>query len=176
MRKLLLIVGLLCLCASQAVAKETVSSGWACAKAAISNSIQVGDQPGHTYSIDQVTCTSTYGEMAGSRFKVGTGTEFAEITHNGSQGHGVFVATMANGDKVYFNYQTVRRMQSLSNKYQATSGTGKFSGIKSSGGCTGTAKANGSSLCPVAGLTQSQSKSGYQKRHISNGMRSAIGE
>ena len=87
-------------------------------------------------------------EIAGVREKEGTGTEFAEVTGNSMKGHGELVETMANGDKIHFVYQFTAttkdgKMESGSNKYQATSGAGKFKGIKASGTCTGTGKADG---------------------------------
>ena len=152
MRGLLLVVAVVCLCASLAVAQGKTgktSNGWTCPKPADAHSIEIGDKPDHAFSIDQITCTSTKGEIAGVREKEGTGTEFSEVTGNSMKGHGVFVETMANGDKLHFVYQFTAttkdgKMESGSNKYQATSGAGKFKGIKSSGTCTGTAAADGS--------------------------------
>lgn len=149
MRKPISVLGLVCLCATLALAQGTVANGWACGKPAIVHSIEVGDQPNHAYAISQFKCTSTKGEIAGVREKEGTGTEFAEVTGNSSSGHGVFVETMANGDKIHFTYQTTAtlkdgQMQSGSDTWQATSGTGKFKGIKASGTCTGTGGADGS--------------------------------
>ena len=148
MSKPVLVVGLVCLFASGALAQGKVANGWACGKPAMGQSIEVGDQPNHAYSIDQIKCTSTKGEIAGLKEQEGTGTEFAEITGNSSRGHGVFVETMANGDKIHFTYQTTAtikdgKMQSGSNKWQATGGTGKFKGIKASGTCSGTGSADG---------------------------------
>ncbi len=149
MHKLLLVLGLVCLCATAALAQGKVDNGWACGKPAKGSSIDVGDQPNHAYSIDQIKCTSTKGQIAGVREKEGTGTEFAEVTGNSSSGHGVFVETMANGDKINFTYETTAtlkngQLQSASDKWQATSGTGKFKGIKASGTCKGTGAADGS--------------------------------
>src|SRR5229473_8414422 len=149
MRKPVLILGIVCLCATGALAQGRVANGWACGKPAMGNSIEVGDQPNHAYSIDQIKCTSTKGEIAGVKEKEGTGTEFAEITGNSSTGHGVFVETMANGDKLDFVYQftgTTKEghIEAGSNKYQATNGAGKFKGIKASGTCKGTGKEDGS--------------------------------
>ena len=149
MRKLVLVVALMCLCASLALAQGKVANGWACGKAAVAHNIEVGDQAGHAFAIDQIKCTSTKGEIAGVREKEGTGTEFAEISGNSSQGHGVFLETMANGDKINFTYQftgTLKNgmMATGSDKWQATSGTGKFKGIKASGTCTATGNAVGS--------------------------------
>ena len=81
----------------------------------------------------------------------GTGTEFAEITGDSSQGHGVFVETMANGDNIHFTYQTAGAIKSGSNKWQATGGTGKFKGINGSGTCTGTGNADGSTTWTCTG-------------------------
>ena len=55
-----------------------------------------------------------------------------------------FVETFANGDKATSTYQFTGamadgKMQSGTNKWQATRGTGKFKGMKASGTC----KANG---------------------------------
>jgi hypothetical protein len=149
MRKPVLVLGLVCLCATVALAQGKVNNGWACGKPAMGHSIEIGDQPNHAYTIAQVKCTSTKGEIAGVREKEGTGTEFHEVTGNHSSGHGVFVETMANGDKIYFTYQPTGTsknglMQSGSNKWQATGGTGKFKGIKGNGTCSGTGNADGS--------------------------------
>src|SRR5258708_32802745 len=151
MRSLLLVVGVVCVCASLALAEGKTgktANGWACPKPAEAHSIAVGDKPGHAYSIDQITCTSTKGEIAGVREKEGAGTEFAEVTGNNMKGHGVFVETMANGDKLHFVYQFTAttkdgKMQSGSNKWQSTSGAGKFKGIKANGTCTGRRQEDG---------------------------------
>jgi hypothetical protein len=150
MRKSVLILGLVCLCATGALAQGKVENAWACGKPAMANSIDVGDQPNHAYAIDQIKCTSTKGEIEGVREKEGTGTEFAEVKGNRSSGHAVFVETMANGDTIYATYQptiTLKdgQMQSGSDKWQYTGGTGKFKGIKGSGTCKGTGSADGSS-------------------------------
>jgi len=149
MRKSILVLGLVCLCATVVLAQGKVANGWACGKPAMAQSIEIGDQSGHAYAIDQTKCTSTKGEIGGVREKEGLGTEFAEVTGDKSSGHGIFVETMANGDKINFTYQftgTVKngQLQTASDKWQATSGTGKFKGIKSSGTCTGTGAADGS--------------------------------
>jgi hypothetical protein len=149
MRKLMLVVSLMCLCASLAMAQDgKVSVTWSCAKPAVAHSIDVGDQAGHAYTIDQIKCTTTNGEIAGVKEKEGTGTEFAEISGNRSTGHGVYVETLTNGDKIHYTYEftgTLKdgQMTSGSNKWRATSGTGKFKGIKASGTCTTTTGADG---------------------------------
>jgi hypothetical protein len=156
MSKPILVLVLVCLCVTVALAQGKVENGWACGKPAVGQSIEVGDQPNHAYAIDQVKCTSTKGEIAGVKEKEGTGTEFAEVAGNSSKGHGIFVETMANGDKINFTYQptvTIKdgKMQSGSDKWQATSGTGKFKGIKASGTCKGTGSADGSTNWACSG-------------------------
>ena len=135
MRKLMLVVGLECLFATVALVQNEgkVSNGWLCSKPYQMNSIDVGDQVGHAYAIEQIKCISTKGEYAGVREKEGTGTEFVEVTGNKSSGHGVFVETFANADKATFTYQFTGaladgKMHSGTNKWQATNGTGKFKG------------------------------------------------
>jgi hypothetical protein len=153
MRRLLLIVGVVCWCVSLTGAQGNTgktANGWTCPKPSDAHSIEVGDKPGHAYTIDQITCTSTKGEIAGVQEKEGTGTEFADVTGNSMKGHGVFVETMANGDKIHFVYQftgtTTKdgKLQSATDNYRAVRGAGKFKGIKASGTCTGTAKDDGS--------------------------------
>ena len=156
MNKSVLVAVLVCLCATLALAQGKVENGWACGKATMANSIEIGDTPGHAYAIDQIKCTSTKGEIGGVKEKEGTGTEFAEVTGNSSKGHGVFVETMANGDKINFTYQTTAtikdgKMESGSDKWQAIGGTGKFKGIKASGTCKGTGSADGSSNWSCSG-------------------------
>ena len=146
----------LCLCASAALAQSKIESGWTCPKATTANSIDVGDQPHHSYMIAQFNCTSTKGEIDGVKEKEGTATEFAEVTGNRLKGHGIFVDTLANGDKITFSYQSMAtlkdgQMQSGSNKWQATGGSGKFKGIKASGGCKVMAGADGSTNFDCSG-------------------------
>ena len=62
--------------------------------------------------------------------------------------HGRFNATMDNGDKVYYTYEGSGSndiAKSVTNKWKILSGTGKHKGIKGSGTCSGTRKADGSS-------------------------------
>ena len=158
MRNYVLLVSLVCLSAVVAMAQNTgkVSNGWACSKPDKANTLDVGDQPGHTYSIVQFKCTSTKGEYAGVKEKEGTATEFDEVKGNKLTGHGVFIETFANGDKATFTYQpsgTLKdgKVQTLGDTWQATSGTGKFKGLKASGTCSGTGTADGGSTLTCTG-------------------------
>ncbi len=145
MRKLFLAVGLVCLCAAVAGAQNQgkVSNGWACAKPTDAKTFNVGDEPGHTYTVAQFKCTSTKGEYAGVREKDGTATEFSEMRGGKVTGHGVFVENFADGSNASFTYQPSGmmkdgKMTAVTNKWQATgAGTGKFKGMKANGTCKG---------------------------------------
>lgn len=143
MRKLMLV--LVCLSATIAMAQTKVSSSWTCSKPNPMNSIPVGDKADHSYMIDQFHCTASKGEIAGIKDKEGTGTEFGDVTGNSSKSHGIFVETLANGDKLHANLTSAATMtkdgklESVSNKWEVTEGTGKVKGIKASGSCTGKA-------------------------------------
>ena len=67
-----------------------------------SHSIEVGDHPGHAYSIDKKTCTYTTPlEIAGVKVKADyTGVSFTELDTKIVRYHGSDVTTMENGDKV----------------------------------------------------------------------------
>ena len=149
MHKSVFSIFLVCLCASFALAQGKVASEWKCAKPAAPHSMEVGDQPNHAYSISQTKCAATKGEIGGVKEKEGTATDFFEATGNNSSGHGVFVETMANGDKVHYTYTSSATMKgaqmaSGGNKWRVTGGTGKFRGSKASGTCKGTGNPDGS--------------------------------
>ena len=151
MRKLVFITTIVCLFAAAAAAQGKIASAWTCDKPSSMNSIPVPDHAGHAYGIDQFHCTATKGEIGGVKDKEGTGTEFMDMTGANAKGHGTFVETLANGDKLNISYTSSATMskdgklESASNKWEVTEGTGKFKGVKSSGSCTGKGAGDGSS-------------------------------
>jgi hypothetical protein len=117
-----------------------------CAKPAIQQSAPAGDTAGHAYTLAQGKCASK-AEIGGVASKEGTFTEHGEVTGNNGKVWGTYVETLANGDKVFYTYESTATMkagalQSGSNKWSITGGTGKMKGIKGSGTCklTGTAE------------------------------------
>ena len=145
MRRLLLVLAATCLVVPTTIAQTPASgktaTSWKCAAPNPVNALPVGDVPNHMYVVEQVKCTATKGEIAGVQEKEGTGTEFAEVTGDTSKGHGVFVETLANGDKAIVSYTFTGTsksnvMVSGSNKWTITSGTGMLKGAKGSGTCT----------------------------------------
>lgn len=145
MRRLLLVLAATGLAVSTTLAQTPASgktaTSWKCAAPNPVNALPVGDAPNHMYVVQQVKCTATKGEIGGVKEQDGTGTEFAEVTGDASKGHGVFVETLANGDKAFVSYTFTGTsknnvMASGTNKWTMTGGTGMLKGAKGSGTCT----------------------------------------
>ena len=150
-RNLLLVLTLVCLC-SFASAQTKMTSTWTCPKQDPSQtkSLEVPDKAGHAYVIFQFKCTANSGDVAGSTEKEGSGTEFVDATGDTSTGHGVFMETLASGDKLRTTYTSKSTMKggqfvSGTNKFQIAGVSGKAKGIKGSGTCEGKGNPDGSS-------------------------------
>jgi hypothetical protein len=149
-----------CLAVSPAAA-QTPASGktattWKCAPASPVHAVPVGDAPNHMYIVEQTKCTAAKGEIAGVKEQEGTATEFVEVTGDTSKGHGMFVETLANGDKGYFSYTLTgtskdKVMVSGGNKWTLTGGTGMLKGAKASGTCTAKGNPDGSATFECTG-------------------------
>jgi hypothetical protein len=138
------------------MAQGKVASQWTCAKSTVAHSIDAGDQPNHSFVISQSNCTASKGEIEGVKDKEGMATQFNEVTGAASSWHGVFVVTMANGDKVHYSFKgrgTTKdgNFESGSNAWAITNGTGKFAGAKGEGSCKGKGNADGSATWDCAG-------------------------
>jgi hypothetical protein len=88
--------------------------------------------------------------------KEGTATEFAEAKGDASTGHGIFVETLANGDKAFVSYTFTgtsknNQMVSGTNKWTITGGTGVLKGAKGSGTCTAKGNPDGTANFECAG-------------------------
>lgn len=157
MRNLFLVLFALGLSASVALAQGKVDSQWNCPKPTDAHSIDVGDQPGHAYSIAKISCTATKGEIEGQNEKDGMETEFDDVKGNSTHAHGVFVETLPSGDKLYISHQGSGKvaengqLQSASNAWTITNGTGKFKGAKGKGTCKGKGNPDGSSTWDCTG-------------------------
>lgn len=160
MQRLLMVLAATCFGVS-AVLAQTPASGktattWKCAAPSPMHALPVGDTPNHMYVVEQVKCTAAKGEIAGVKEQEGTATEFIEVTGDKSTGHGVFVETLANGDKGFFTYTLTgtskdKVMVSGSNKWTLTGGTGMLKGAKASGTCTAKGNADGSATFECTG-------------------------
>jgi hypothetical protein len=104
------------------------------------HAVPVGDSPDHMYIVQEVKSTATKGEVGGVKEQEGIATEFADVVGDKATGHGVFVETLANGDKINVTYQFQgtskdKVFQAGSNKWTFVSGTGMMKGAKGSGTC-----------------------------------------
>ena len=95
------------LAASMAAAQTKLSGTAQCpATPSESHAIEVGDQPGHAYTIVKGGCTWTKPfEIAGLKSKDDAAAEFSEIDGNRGRDHTSRVAAMDNGDKYYVRTQ-----------------------------------------------------------------------
>jgi hypothetical protein len=103
-----------------------------------------------------MNCTGEKGEVGGVKEKEGIGSAFDENTGNATHWHGMFVVTMANGDKL--NYASSGKgttkdgqLQSGTSTWSIVGGTGKFKGAKGKGGCTGKGSPDGSATWDCTG-------------------------
>lgn len=126
-------------CIGLAQVKSTVQ--WKCGKASDQHSINVGDNPGHTYSVAKIDCTPISGDIDGAKRKSGTATEFLEFRDDKFTGHGEFVETMENGDKNFYTYQVKGAVKDGvmqgTDTFTMREGGGKLKGAKGSGTCKG---------------------------------------
>ena len=150
MRNCVIVVSFLALCITLSPAQGKISSQWRCEGPSDQHGIGVPDRDGHSYSVAQGKCTSEKGSMGAAKEQEGTYTEFGEMSSGTVQNHGVFVVTLAGGDKVFYHYhgtQTVKdeKIESATNKWTLAGGTGKYKAIKGEGGCKGKGNPDGSS-------------------------------
>ena len=124
------------------------ASGWKCAAPSPAHAVPVGDAPNHMYVVQQTKCTATKGEIGGVKEQEGSATEFVDVVGDKITGHGVFVETLANGDKIHVTYtfegtSKEKAFQAGGNKWTFVSGTGMMKGAKGSGTCKAKGTADG---------------------------------
>ena len=141
---------------AQTAGAAKLNTQWKCAAPNPVHALPAGDTADHAYVVQQAKCTATKGEIGGVMEKEGASTEFAEPKGDNATGHGVFVATLANGDKITYSYtftgvSSKNVFQSGSNNWKMTGGTGKFKGITGSGTCSGKGGSDGSAVFDCTG-------------------------
>ena len=134
--------------AAAAARSGKTASGWKCTAPSPAHALPVGDSPNHMYVVQQTKCTATKGEIGGVKEQEGTATEFADVVGDKITGHGVFVETLANGDKIHVTYDFQgaskdKVFQSGANRWTFVSGTGMMKGAKGSGTCKATGTPGG---------------------------------
>lgn len=129
--------------AAAAGAQTKISGISQCAAPEARHALEIGDQPGHVFSISKSTCTWTKPlEYNGIKSKQGVITGFDEISGNTSKTHGYYVDTMENGDKAHYRFEGTatlkdETLESAEIKWELLEGTGKLEGIEASGTCKG---------------------------------------
>ena len=156
MRKLAFVVCLAFLSAVGVQAQGKIDAQWKCGKATVEHSIAVGDQAGHAYAVSQTKCSAAKGEIGGAQEKEGTGTEFHDVMGNNLSWHGVFVETLASGDKIHYSYTGTGtasggQFVSGSNTWTIIGGTGKLKGVKGNGACKGKGNPDGTATWDCQG-------------------------
>jgi hypothetical protein len=128
------------------MAQGKIDTKWHCLKESVSQKLDVGDVPGHSYMILQGTCKVVASD-SGFAEKTGVWTQFDEIWKASVNFHGRINVTMENGDKVYSTYEgsgSTDITKPFSEKWKLLNGTGKYKGIKGSLTCSGKYNADGS--------------------------------
>lgn len=141
-----------------AVGAQTKFSGTVqCAKPDPAYTIDAGDRPGHTFTLEKDTCKwTTPTEINGLKFVedigVGTGEGWAtKMAESGSR-----VATMDNGDKLFVSTHDSSPVKDnmptdIEGTFTFTGGTGKLKGIKGKGTYKVTPAADGSGTATIEG-------------------------
>ena len=130
---------LLVFAAAGTPAQTKMSTSGKCGKPDTAQSVTAGDKDGHVFMIASGKCV-TAGKVAGATSKEATFAEHSEVTGDHVKTWGTFVETFDSGDKIYYAYQsnsTVKdgKLQSGTDKWEISGGTGKMTGMKGSGTC-----------------------------------------
>lgn len=116
-----------------------MSTSGKCGKPDTAQSVPAGDKDGHVFMIAAGKCV-TQGKVAGATSKEASFAEHAEVTGDHVKTWGAFVETFDSGDKIYYSYESNStakdgKLQTGTDKWQITGGTGKMAGMKGSGTC-----------------------------------------
>ena len=137
--------------AGSALAQTPVSGAFQCPKSDVTQTVEVGDHPGHALMVEKGSCTwSVPMEIAGLKTTAYTGADTVELNGAKGQGRGYAVMTMDNGDKAYARYQGLGISAkdgtvAFEGTWSYTGGTGKLKGLKGKGTYKGSAAADSTS-------------------------------
>jgi hypothetical protein len=137
---------------------QTKTSGTIQCKPGTPQTIEVGDQPGHMFSLSKSMCTwTTPMKIDGTETKSGEDVDSEEIWGMKSTGGGAHWSTMANGDKIFVQFHGVTMLdkdgkpKTSEGHWHYTGGTGTMKGITGQGTYKGTPNADGSMTFAVEG-------------------------
>lgn len=143
--------------AASALAQTPISGSSKCGKPDSSQTIDVGDQPGHVLVIEKGSCTwTTPFEMAGLKATTYTVADTVDVNGPKGQARGYAVITMDNSDKAYVRYTGTGITSKEGNltgdgTWAYTGGTGKLKGLKGKGTYKTTGTPDGNSEAKVEG-------------------------
>jgi len=143
--------------ATLASAQNKISGTLQCAKPDPVHSIDVGDEPGHAFSLVKIPCTwSKPVEMAGGKGKDGYSVVTSETKGGKTSEAGIHVGTMENGDKYTVRFQGTGTVSpdhsgSANGTWSFAGGTGKLKGLTGKGTYKETALADGTSSGEIEG-------------------------
>lgn len=129
--------------AASASAQTTFAMSGKCGKPDVQQAVPAADAPDHMMTLAQGKCTPIKAaEIGGSPSKEATFSEHGEVTGNHGKVSGVYVDTLANGEKIYYRYESTAAlangaMQTMANTWQIVGATAKLKGIKGRGTCSG---------------------------------------
>ncbi|HUK30698.1 MAG TPA: hypothetical protein VLV89_06260 [Candidatus Acidoferrum sp.] len=155
--RFLMAAGLAFLLVSAAGAQTKFSGKLTCAKPDPNYSVDVGDKPGHSYTMEKDSCTwdsatLINGMKVVSDSGASTGEAWAtKVTSSGSR-----IATMENGDKLFASVHDSSPVKDgmptdIEGTWTFTGGTGKLKGIKGHGTYKVTPAPDGSASVTVEG-------------------------
>lgn len=157
MTRTIMVLGAALLVTTLAGAQTKISGSLHCGKPDPQHVIEVGDRPGHSFSLSKGNCTWTKPmEIAGIQDKEYSYVATGEMRGNRSHGYGAGVDTMANGDKAYDRFHGSTTLkdgapQTAEGKWSYTGGTGKLNGLRGKGTYKGKAEAEGSFTYEIEG-------------------------
>ncbi len=135
--------------AAPAAAQTKLTMSGTCGKPDVQQAVPAGDAADHVMTVAQGKCMpAKAAEIGGSPSKAATFAEHGEVKGNNGHVWGLYVDTLANGEKVYYSYESNAvlqggALQTMQNKWQIVGGTAKLKGIKGQGTCAGKATPEG---------------------------------
>ena len=136
---------------------QTKISGTHQCKVDSQQSMDIGDKPGHAFSISKTSCTwSKPMEIEGTKTTAGSSMITGEARGTRVNLSGYHTSTMDNGDTFWVHFQgtdTMKDGKPVSSKgtWSFVSGTGKLKGIHGKGTYEGTPNADGTITYEVEG-------------------------
>jgi hypothetical protein len=155
--RMMAVAGLAFMLASAVGAQTKFSGTVTCAKGDPSYTVEVGDVPGHSYTLEKTSCTWGADTLInGLKITADSGTAIGENWATKTTSNGSRMATMENGDKFFARVHDSSPVKdkmptNIAGTFTIDSGTGKLKGIKGKGTYKVTVNADGTASVTVEG-------------------------